>query len=252
MKKITLILLLMILSLSACVNNQRILTPTETPSPLPTLTHTPKPTFTATVTTAPTSTSVPYNRFTVPFSCADYEKVFIGSFFDHNKAKGEVRNYKGDTEGYTYSLPGTDDGHTGTDYHPVAGVDPSKLIVRAAADGIVIGSGHDFGNQVSGYTEGYVEIDHDPSTPRHGYITTYHHVIPSAEIGQEVKRGDPIGTLDLNEKRLVLHFDVWNKSGSYWNPASHEWGVQVDFFRDLFDNSSISLWTVDNEPQCSP
>jgi murein DD-endopeptidase MepM/ murein hydrolase activator NlpD len=226
-----------------------ISTSTLTPVP-PTVTFTPVPP-TATKTSTPTSTPIPKNRFIVPFSCNDYKKVFIGSYFDVDNTIGKIRNYNGESKGYSYYSTGTEDAHKGIDYHPISSSNPSELIIRAGADGIVIGAGKDFGNKISGYLfEGYVEIDHDKNTPRLGYITTYHHIIPIVKKGQIIKQGDPIGKLDLKEKRLVIHFDVWDKSGRFWNPSEHEWGIQVDLYRDLSNENSISLWTVDNDPQC--
>ena len=139
------------------------------------------------------------------------------------------------------------------DYVPLPGVDPASIVIVAAEDGVVIGAGTNFENQFSGnFEEGYVEIDHDPNTPRFGYISTYHHVLPLVKIGDAVNRGDPIATLDLTEKGPVVHFDVWDKSGTWFDPPTQQWGVQVDLYRDLLDDSPISLWTVDNDPQCLP
>ncbi len=252
MKNSKSLLFLLVFITSACVSSPTDVPPTETNTPSPTFTNTPKPTSTPTLAPTITPTPIPYNRFVVPFSCDDYDKVFIGSYFDLDLREGEVRNYLGETTPYTYHAPGTDDAHKGIDYHPLPGVDPSTIVIRAAADGVVIFSGY-VENTGSGYkNEGKIAIDHDPFVNRNGYVSTYNHIIPMVDVGQQVKQGDQIAVLDLNEHRLVLHFDVWDKSGPTFDPPTKQWGVQVDLYRDLSNKESVSLWTIDNDPQCLP
>lgn len=178
--------------------------------------------------------------FTLPLPCG--RKPILGFWFDVDPSPG-ITNYRG------YTAKGTN-GHGGIDYMG------EGYPVLAAAPGIVIGAGEDtFGTYKMKREKGlekYVEISHGPLVSPS--ITTYHHLAQiEVRIGDLVKRGDPIGIAGHTGTGggiPHLHFDIYD--GSWMDLIGHEFGKQIDPYRNLRDPNSIGYWTVDNHPICLP
>jgi len=185
-----------------------------------------------------------HGQFTLALPCD--QDIVPFNYFDLDPTDG-VRNYLGDTTLFMGELQrGTENGHKGLDFIG------EGYPILAAAPGIVIGAGEDrFGGpgiKENKPFEKYIEIDHGVgSYPR---ISTYHHLASiDVKIGDFVNRGEIIGMGGRSGSSWPeLHWDIWD--GKKWDLVNHEFGTQIDPYRDLLNIDSISYWTVDNNPIC--
>lgn len=171
--------------------------PTDVPTATPTYTSTSTPTHTPspdpTNTPAPTPTACPRLVLDLPFDPdgLNHETFIDGPrrygiyWFDVDPTEG-VRDWRG--------LQDTYDTHRGTDFSMAYGSP-----VFAAADGWIV--------RIAGHQDtpplDRVVIHHGC-----GYFTAYHHIKPTVSMNQFVRRGEPLGTVDIGPPDLHLHFEL--------------------------------------------
>lgn len=100
---------------------------------------------------------------------------------------------------------------------------PKETPVRAVADGTVRQVSHGIAGREVPYAC-FMNIEHGRAGS--GVFSSYHHIAPIAENGQEVKKGDIVATLHKDEgeeegKLVHLHFELshgWDVSDRKCNP----------------------------------
>ena len=102
---------------------------------------------------------------------------------------------------------------------------PKETPVRAIADGVVRQVSHGLAGRGVTYAC-FMNIEHGAKGS--GLFSAYHHIDPIAQDGQEVKKGDVVGTLHKDEgseegKLVHLHFEMrqsWYVRDRKCNPES--------------------------------
>ena len=169
----------------------------------------------------------------LPFQCGSSAELI--QYFDLEPGPG-VRNYLGEDYGVEkntldYYHLGNGNDHPGIDFGP-----PFGEPIYASAPGDVVFAGK-LPNGSLGVTisHGFAQIH-----------TSYGHIDEILVRDDEiVLRGELIGYGGTSGTSWVhLHYGVYDVSDKVINPPP------IDPFRNIYDNASVTYWTVDNTPQC--